>query len=312
MNAKKSGWLFLMVICIYIAVTVLLSKVKLNISLTGSLFLSEAIIWIPTLLFLFAKKVNPIKFCRFKKLHFSTVLMTFLFSLLVMPAATLMNVISMFFVDNAIAPMTVDMLSAGFIIMFFMVAIHAPLAEEFVFRGAIFQSCKNSASPLKAILLSALLFGLMHLNLNQAGYAFVLGIAMALLVEATDSIWASFICHLTVNARSVVTLFGAQKLSTYIGDLLGTGGLEENLMNALNADVTNKQLFMMLCFEVFMVAVCLPVAGCVLVWIAKKEGREANIRALWKERKAGKVFSVPVLLAILISAGFMAYAVLLI
>lgn len=311
MNAKKSGWLFLIVICIYMAVVVLLSRVKLNISLTGNLFLSEAIIWVPTLLFLFINKINPVKFCRFKKLHFSSVLMTFLYSLLVMPAATLMNVISMFFVDNTITAMTPDMLGEGFIIMFLMVAINAPLAEEFVFRGTIFQGFKKSASPFKAILLSALLFGLMHLNFNQAGYAFVLGIAMALLVEATDSIWASFICHLTVNARSVVTLFGVQKLSQYFGDLIGIDGFQESLMNAMNSDVTNKQLFMMLCFEIFMVVICLPVAGCVLIWIAKKEGREANIKALWKERKSGKVFFVPVILAIIISTGFMVYLMLL-
>lgn len=310
MSAKKSGWLFFVVICIYIAATLILSKVELDIPLAGSLFLSEAFIWVPTLIFLFANKINPIKFCRFRKLHFSTVLMTFIYSLLVMPAATLMNVLSMFFVDNTIAPLTTEMLSAGFVIMFLMVAVNAPLAEEFVFRGAIYQGYKSSASPFKAILLSALLFGLMHLNFNQAGYAFVLGIAMALLVEATDSIWASFICHLTVNARSVVALFGIQKLSKSFGDILGIDGLQDNLMTALNADVTNKQLFMMLCFEIFMVVVCLPIAGCVLVWIAKKEGRETNIKALWKDRKSGQVLYIPVILAILFSAGFMIYLVL--
>lgn len=310
MNSKKAGWLFLLLICIYITATFLFSNIQLNISLTGSLFLSQAIIWIPTLLFLLANKVNPIKLCRFRKIHISTILMTFLYSFLVMPAATLMNVISMFFVDNTIAGMSMEMLNSGFIIMFLMVAVNAPLTEEFVFRGAIFQSCKKSASSLKAILLSALLFGLMHMNFNQAGYAFVLGIAMALLVEATDSIWPAFICHLTVNARSVITLFGVQKMSGYYGDLLGEDVFRGNLMETLNADLTNQQLFMMLCLEIFLVVICLPVAGCVLVWISKKEGREANIRALWKERKAGKVLSIPVILGILISTGFMFYLVI--
>ncbi len=308
MNAKKTGWMFLIVICIYIAATFLLSSIETQFSLPGSLILSEAIIWVPTLIFILANKVNPIKLCRFKKIHISTVLMTFLFSLLVMPAATLVNIISMFFVDNALAPLSQDMLSAGFPVMFLMIAVQAPLAEEFTFRGAVFQGFKQSASPLKSILISALLFGLMHLNFNQAGYAFVLGIAMALLVEATDSIWASFICHLTVNARSVIALFGAQKLYQYI-DGMGMGDIQQDVANALNTEINNQQMFMMLALEIFMVVICIPIAGCVLAWIAKKEGRGANLLALWKERKTGKIWSVPVTLAIIICIGFMIYKI---
>ena len=50
-----------------------------------------------------------------------------------------------------------------------------------------------------AALMSGLLFGCFHLNINQALYAFVMGIVFAYMVEATGSLWSSVIAHFAVN-----------------------------------------------------------------------------------------------------------------
>lgn len=308
MNAKKSGWLFLTIIVIYIGASFALSifAADINISFEFSMFLSEALIWVPTLLCFAIHRVNPVKFCRFRKMHISTALMTVLFAFMAMPAATLTNIISMFFVENEITSMSGDMLKAGFPLVFLCVAVYAPFSEELVFRGTLLHGYKQSASPLKAILLSSLLFGLMHLNFNQAGYAFVLGVIMALLVEATGSIWSSFILHMTVNARSVVLLFLTEKMTGFVQNMAGA----EELMENVNTAVTNKELFMMLCLEILVAVVCLPIAGCILVWIAKKEGRLEKLKALWPERKSGKVWTVATALSVIICIGFMIWSVL--
>ncbi|MGN1149023.1 MAG: lysostaphin resistance A-like protein [Lachnospiraceae bacterium] len=307
MNAKKSGWLFFAIIVIYIGTSFALSifAADIKLSFEFSTFLSEALIWVPALLCFAICRVNPVKFCHFRKMHVSTALMTVLFAFMAMPAATLTNIISMFFVENEVNLMSGSMLEAGFPLMFLCVAVYAPLSEELVFRGALFQGYRQSASPLKAILISSLLFGLMHLNFNQAGYAFVLGVIMALLVEATGSIWSSFILHMTVNARSVVLLFLTDKMTGFAQDMAGADGLMENM----NTAVTNKELFMMLCFEILVAVVCLPIAGCILVWIAKREGRLDKLQALWPERKSGKVWTVATALSVIICIGFMVWSV---
>lgn len=300
MDKKKSGWLFLVIIIAFIGTSIALSVLPIGAKMpfAVSTFLSEAIIWIPALLFLAAGRINPVRFCRFRKIHLSTALMTVLFAFMAIPAATLMNILSMFFVENTMVQMSGSILGTGFLFAFFMTAVYGPFCEELVFRGILFQGYRKSASSLKAILISSLLFGLMHLNFNQAGYAFVLGIIMALLMEATGSIWAPFIFHMTVNGRSVVVLFLSEKLT----------GLFENVAHvseSMNVAVTTKDLVMMLCFESFIATICLPIAGCILYWMAKKEGRTDSLKALWAERKAGKVWSIPVILAIVISVGFM-------
>lgn len=309
MDKKKSGWLFLTVIVAYIGTGFALSILPIGAKMPFgiNLFLSEAIIWIPALLFLAAGRVNPVKFCQFRKIHASTALMTVVFAFLAMPAATLMNIFSMFFVENTVVQMSSDILNAGFLSAFLMMAVYGPFCEELVFRGVLLQGYKKSASPLKAILISSFLFGLMHLNFNQAGYAFVLGILMALLAEAAGSIWAPFLFHMAVNGKSVVVLFLSEKLTGMLQNVTQlTGTMAENR----NVAVTSKDLVKMLCFESLVATICLPIAGCVLYWIAKKEGRAGSLKALWADRKSGKIWSIPVILAIIISIGFMIYGVL--
>ena len=87
-----------------------------------------------------------------------------------------------------------------------LLAVLPALVEEYVFRGLIFLGYKKR-NPLKAVLLSAVLFGFMHLNINQFSYAFVLGIVLALLVYATGSIIPGILVHFTINGYSVVVSY---------------------------------------------------------------------------------------------------------
>ena len=305
MNSKKSGWLFLIVVVVYLGVQYLLSYLMRFLPIRGmsfefALFFGETLMLVPTLLFLLFNRSNPLKVCRFHKIKISTALMTVLFAFLAMPAATLMNTVSQ---------MSPQMLNTGFGLCFLAIAVYGPFVEEVVFRGAIFGGMRESASVWKSMLLSALLFGMMHMNFNQVGYAFVLGISMALLVEATGSIWASIIFHITVNARSVIALFGVEKLSGLSQDLAELLG-QTDVIEAAEATVTNSQLAAMLCLELLVAVVCLPIAGCVLVFLAKRENRLERLKSIWVERRQGKVFGIPVIIGMIICVVEMVLSVL--
>lgn len=80
----------------------------------------------------------------------------------------------------------------------------APLAEELVYRGMAYHRFLKQFGEPKAAVLSALLFGVMHLNLVQGIYAFVLGILLAHIVYQTGSLLAAVAAHMAANLVSVL------------------------------------------------------------------------------------------------------------
>lgn len=93
------------------------------------------------------------------------------------------------------ADFTVD--SPTFSAIFFSVLyllVIAPIAEEIMFRGLILKTIAPFGKTL-AIVLSSLLFGLMHGNIQQFFGAFVIGIMFAVIDIKCGSIIPSIIAH---------------------------------------------------------------------------------------------------------------------
>jgi uncharacterized protein len=76
----------------------------------------------------------------------------------------------------------------------------APFLEEMLFRGVILRSFLRQYSRTKAILASAALFGLAHLNVYQLITAFAVGIVAGWLYERTRSLWPCILLHASYNA----------------------------------------------------------------------------------------------------------------
>lgn len=176
--------------------------VHINIPISLNVILSESLILIPAVLYLLLQKKNPLKVIPHKTLKVSVILLLIVFTWLITPLIMVINAISMLFVENAMTGAINEVTDYPFWAGVTLLALIPALVEEFVCRGVIFHGLRHNGI-WKAILISALLFGIMHMNFNQMSYAFVLGIVLALVVEATDSIWASVIVHFTFNASSV-------------------------------------------------------------------------------------------------------------
>ncbi|WP_461811035.1 lysostaphin resistance A-like protein [Faecalimonas sp.] len=82
--------------------------------------------------------------------------------------------------------------------------ILVPIAEEFMFRGIIYKRLSFITRKGKAMLLSALMFGLYHGNLVQAIYGFILGYLAVYIYEKYDSLKASILFHSVINLTSVI------------------------------------------------------------------------------------------------------------
>ena len=106
---------------------------------------------------------------------------------------------------------------AGFI----MVAIAAPIFEEILFRGIILRALLKKYNPYLAILLSAIGFGIFHMNPWQFLYATVLGLYLGYMYWKTRSLFYPIVIHTLLNATA---FFMAQFV-----DLPGTEGITEHL-----------------------------------------------------------------------------------
>lgn len=76
--------------------------------------------------------------------------------------------------------------------------IVGPIAEELFFRKAMIDRL-SAYHPTDAILLSALLFGLMHGNLTQFLYAFPLGVLFGIIYYRTQNIGYTIVLHVVIN-----------------------------------------------------------------------------------------------------------------
>ncbi len=85
------------------------------------------------------------------------------------------------------------------------IGLLAPLAEEIVFRGAALRSLLASRlSPLTAIVISALLFAVAHLNPAQMPHAFLVGLLLGWMYWRTGSILPGMAYHWANNSAAYV------------------------------------------------------------------------------------------------------------
>lgn len=83
-------------------------------------------------------------------------------------------------------------------------ALMTPILEELVFRGIIFGRLKTMLPKIPAIVVSALIFAAVHLNIVQFIYAFLLGLALAILMDRADHVYPAIIGHVTANLIAVL------------------------------------------------------------------------------------------------------------
>ncbi len=91
---------------------------------------------------------------------------------------------------------------AGLLTSTFVLVMVAPLTEELLFRGLILRGLLQHHSARWAIVLSALLFGLSHMNPWQFLPTLFGGLLLAWLTLETGTLWPAILTHAANNALS--------------------------------------------------------------------------------------------------------------
>lgn len=164
---------------------------------------------VPFVLYMILIGVKPkavFKTCNYSKTTFSVVLVSFGLGLI----AFVLNIIVSSIFNGIISftgyqtPLsftsagTPDYSVANFFLQVLLVAVMPALAEEFLHRGLLLQGTKHIGFN-KAIIISSICFGLIHFNINQVGYAIVLGLVMGFASVVAKNIWVAVIIHFTNN-----------------------------------------------------------------------------------------------------------------
>lgn len=101
------------------------------------------------------------------------------------------------------------------------IALLAPILEELLFRGAIEgYLLREGRSPWGAIVVSSLIFGVVHMNPAQIPFAFLLGMMFGWLYYRTGSLLPGVVGHVLNNSVAVANmiLYGDATLEEQVHD----------------------------------------------------------------------------------------------
>ena len=101
-----------------------------------------------------------------------------------------------------------------------------PILEELVFRGVVFSFLeKSNIKPVFTILITAVLFGFVHMNIVQGLYAAALGIFLGFMRYKYRSIMITILAHIVLNATGTYGEILLGKFDISDGVYLILGGI---------------------------------------------------------------------------------------
>ena len=110
--------------------------------------------------------------------------------------------------DDAVYTSSVSqMADANVFLLFVLTCFAAPLVEETIYRLFIYTSWKKCMPLFPAMILSALIFAVMHGNLTQGVCAFMFGMFNACLFEITGHIMYPVLAHMLFNFMSWANIY---------------------------------------------------------------------------------------------------------
>jgi len=122
----------------------------------------------------------------------------------------------------------------GIIVIVFV----APIVEELIFRHAMLGGMlRRGVQPWIAILVSAFLFGLIHMNPAQTFAAFVLGLMFGMMYTKSRSVVPSILAHMFNNSLPVL----AYNLTAKYGEI-GSAAGEERIALPISLTITAGSL----------------------------------------------------------------------
>ena len=170
-----------------------------DISSQGTILLNEILM---LYVFWICRKsyVKPLEYCHLRRPSLKSICLIIIVAIFLFIMADYVNACSMLAFQNLLDDSLQEVRNNP-IKALIAVAVLPAFIEETLFRGLIYQGIPNKRMT---ILISAVLFALLHMNFNQMCYAFVMGLAFAVVIYITDNLTVTILLHMLFNAFTVM------------------------------------------------------------------------------------------------------------
>jgi len=185
-------------------------------SFVSGIFITEYVLVLaPVLLLAFIRKIDMKAALRLNRLSLKQVGIIMGIALALLPTVAFANTITIYFlslIDKVMIPPIPTATNTGELsLYFFLIAISPGICEEFFFRGMMLNAFENRFNRKWGVIISAVLFGVFHFNMQNLFGPIVLGLVFGYIVQLTDSIWAGVVAHATNNGFAVIMGYLASK-----------------------------------------------------------------------------------------------------
>lgn len=226
----KISTIYFVAICLVASIFVLGYMGILQNEILSSFLIQIVVMFaIPMLMYslMFKKKPNEtLADAGFKKISGKMILITiglgFILYFLNQFVATVFSSIISLFGYESLSGSTTVVLDYKYMLKELILSCILPgFCEEFLHRGIMLHASKKSTNPRYCLIISSLLFGLMHMNINQFFYASILGYLIGIVGLCSDSIYPCMIIHFMNNFLGTFIYLGS-KLNWPISSLIST------------------------------------------------------------------------------------------
>lgn len=259
------------------------SYVQMKNQLLGLAITQFIIILLPNLLYSRIKFASIGRSLKFTRISIKQFIYSILIMLFAYPVGLFLNMISLFILMKFGNPITElfgmpgDLMS--YILSILVVAVMPGICEEIMFRGNILKGYK-SLGENKAILYTAILFGLFHFNFQNLFGPIFLGFILGILNKKTNSIYSSIVGHSFNNALAISIGYLGENLS-FLGNISGS------------IYMTNKEIFSTLAFF----ALISIISSTVLILLINKMPRTPRCyEGYYGMKEVGIIEFIPVLI----------------
>ena len=187
--ARRANQYFLFVFLFFMIGSTVLGLLLTNVMglpSDWSNIIMQFLVFIPMLVIYVKTEKASVKECfSIKPLNWKNALLCLGIAYCSLPFISMIVVLTSPLQPNLVEQAMGELNDSSLFSLLFVIAVQPAVFEELLFRGA-------------------LMFAMLHMNLQQALYAFLLGVIFAFMVQRTGSIFASMLPHFLINALNCV------------------------------------------------------------------------------------------------------------
>ena len=299
-NVTKTNVLFTFMTSFYLMFIFILRLIPPEIvGANIRLILPEIITLLPAFLYVTVMKPEGLGDMHFDLPSASNIVRIILMTLCLIPAVSVINMITSLFADNRAGALLISLTGNPLWLNLILMGLIPAVCEEYIFRGLIFHGYKKR-NPFGAMIMSSFLFGLMHMNINQFVYAFIMGWIFSMLVYATGTIASSVTAHFVFNGFNVI-------MSHRAADIINKSSGGEEAVAVSTGDYVTAYILLILFAAAGVWAACRLFRR-----ICEQNRGFANVKMMFKrenrktyDEKQGKFFDGYVAVGILLCIAYM-------